>query len=373
MRPGACTGPIPLLRMRFSALLVLAIATFAGCKKRGGAGGPPPGFATQVVAVKAGHQPVTEALSIVGSVLANEAVDIKSEVGGTVEKIHFEEGQRVEAGALLVELDAGKVGASLAQAEANLNLAQLKWDRVQDLLKTRAVSQQEADEGRSGFDSATANVQLFREQLKDTQIRAPFAGVLGERMVSPGQVIAAEQKLTFLADIDPVKVEGSVPERFLSRVAVGQKFVFHVAAYPGEDFEGEVYFIAPQIDAANRTGLVKARVANPDGKLKPGMFATVDLALEVKKDAVVIPEAALMPQGDTTMVVIVDADMKAQLVPVKPGIRTGGRVEILEGLKGGETVVVEGWQKTRPGGAVMLAPPDAASPYALKSRKESAE
>ena len=186
---------------------------------------------------------------------------------------------------------------------------------------------------------------------------------MASRLVSRGQVVAAQQSLASLADVDPVKVEGSVPERFLSRAKTGQKFDFRVAAYPGEDFAGEVYFIAPQIDPVNRTGLIKARVPNPEGKLKPGMFATVDLTLKVREDAVVIPEAALMPQGDATMVVIVDEQMTAQIRPVRTGLRTAGRVEIIEGLKGGETVVVEGWQKTRPGGKVKLAPEAAAAPY----------
>ena len=353
--------------MRPLTFLCLLLAATAGCKKKSAGGGPPAGFATQVIAVKAGREPVTDTLSIVGTVLANESVEIKAQVGGAVEKLHFEEGQQVGQDALLIELDGGKIAASLAQADANLRLAETKWERVQELVKTKAVSQQESDEAHSIYDAARANAELFRQQLRDTKIKAPFAGVMASRLVSPGQVVAAQQSLASLADVDPVKVEGSLPERFLSRAKTGQKFDFHVAAYPGEDFAGEVYFIAPQIDPVNRTGMVKARVPNPEGKLKPGMFATVHLTLKVKEDAVVIPEAALMPQGDATMVVIVDAEMTAQIRPVRVGLRSAGRVEIVEGLKGGETVVVEGWQKARPGGKVKLAPAEAAAPYLVKT------
>ena len=175
--------------------------------------------------------------------------------------------------------------------------------------------------------------------------------------------------LTMIADLDPVKVELNVPERFISRVAEGQKIELMVAAFPGEKFVGEVYFIAPQLDPTNRTGLVKAKVANSNLRLKPGMFASLDLTLKVKDQAVVIPEAALMPQGDRVMVYVVDEQMTAQLRPVKPGLRQAGRVEIMEGIKEGETVVVEGWQKARPGGKVRLAPSALASPYLTKDTK----
>jgi membrane fusion protein (multidrug efflux system) len=205
--------------------------------------------------------------------------------------------------------------------------------------------------------------------MKDTRILAPFSGVIGARMISPGQVIAPQQMLTMIADLDPVKVELNVPERFMSRVANGQKIELTVAAFPAEKFVGEVYFIAPQLDPVNRTGLVKAKVANSDLRLKPGMFASLDLTLKVNDEAVVIPEAALMPQGDHIMVYVVDEQMTAQLRPVKPGLRQAGRVEIVEGIKEGETVVIEGWQKARPGGKVRLAPSALALPYLTKETK----
>ncbi len=271
----------------------------------------------------------------------------------------------------MIDIDANKLAASLAQAEANRRLAQSKFDRARDLSQTRAVSQQELDEARATFDASTANVDLYRQQMKDTKILAPFAGVIGARMISPGQVIAPQQMLTMIADLDPVKVELNVPERDMSRVAEGQKIELTVVAFPGEKFVGELYFIAPQLDPINRTGLVKAKVANRDLRLKPGMFARIDLTLKVKEEAVVIPEAALMPQGDQVMVYLVDEQMTAQLRPVKPGLRQAGRVEIIEGIKEGETVVVEGWQKARPGGKVKLASSALALPYLTKETKNT--
>ena len=350
------------------ALLASALAlSGAACKKNAKApGGSPGGSAAQVVAVKVGRQPVTERLSIVGNVMANETVDLKPEVDGRVVAIAFEEGQRVEAGQLLVELNSGETEAMLAEAEANQKLAQSKWDRLKDLLQTRAVSKQEADESKATFDMTAAKVSQMREQLRNLKVTAPFAGVIGARHISPGQVVSKSTVIATLADFDVVKIEGNVPERLLAQAKTGQKIALSIAAFPGEIFEGEVYFIAPQVDPVNRTGLVKAKVANAGLRLKPGMFASADLTLKVREDAVVIPEAALMPEGEKFAVFVVDEAMTAQMRAVKPGVRIAGRVEILEGLSGGETVVVEGWQKTRPGGKVKLAPEEKAAPYAVK-------
>jgi membrane fusion protein (multidrug efflux system) len=359
--------------MRAFVFLLFLCAAFAGCKKKGAAGGPPPGFATQVVTVKAGKEAVTEQLRVVGTVLANETVDLQPEVDGRVAAILFEEGQRVQAGQLLVELDSAEVEARLAEAEANARLAGSKWERAQELLKNRTTSQQEADESKAQFDMAAARVQQTAKQLRDMKIKAPFGGIIGSRQISPGQVISrmapgrnGNATIATLNDIDPVKVEGNVPERFLALAKEGAKVQLSIAAFPDKKFEGEVYFVASQIDPINRTALVKARVPNPDFRLKPGMFASAELALRVREEAIVIPEAALMPQGENFAVIVVSEDLTAQMRPVKPGIRSAGRVEILEGLQAGETVVVEGWQKTRPGGKVTLAPEEKAAPYAAK-------
>ena len=351
-----------------ASLACLAGASSTGCKKPGAAGGPPGGFATQVVAVKAERQAVTERLSVVGNVTANETVDLKSEVDGRVVAIRFEEGQRVEVGQMLVELNSGEIEAMLSESEANQRLAALKWDRAKGLLTTRAVSQQEADEAKAGYDMNAAKVSQMREQLRNTKVTAPFAGIIGARHISPGQVITKTTNIATLSDLDPVKIEGNVPERFLAQAKIGQKFQVSIAAFPGEKFDGELYFIAPQVDPVNRTGLVKAKIANPDLRLKPGMFASAELTLKVKEDAVVIPEAALMPQGERFAVIVVDDTLTAQMRPVTPGVRIAGRVEIVDGLKGGETVVVEGWQKARPGGKVKLAPADKAAPYTAAAK-----
>jgi membrane fusion protein (multidrug efflux system) len=349
-------------------LAALLLAGVSGCKPKGAAGGPPGGFATQVVAVKAAREAVSENLRVVGTVLANETVDLQPEVDGRVTAIHFEEGQKVQADQLLVEIESGQIEAMLSEAEANLALAKSKWERAEDLLKNKTMAKQESEEAEAQFNMTRARVEQMREQIRYRKLKAPFAGVIGARRISPGQVITKQTVIATLSDLDPVKVEGNVPERFLATAKEGAKFALTIAAFPQEKFEGELYFVAPHIDPINRTALVKARVANPELRLKPGMFASADLTLRVKDDAIVIPEASLMPQGETFAVIVVDAELTAQMRPVKAGVRMAGRVEILEGLKEGETVVVEGWQKTRPGGKVTLAPPEKAAAYSTAAK-----
>jgi membrane fusion protein (multidrug efflux system) len=165
-------------------------------------------------------------------------------------------------------------------------------------------------------------------------------------------------------DLDTVKVEAGVPERNLGQVRPGQKIRFRVDAYPKDEFEGEVYFVAPQLDAATRTALVKARVVNKDGRLRSGMFAKLDLTVQLRDNALVIPEPALISSGDTVSVFVVSPQTNAVMRPVRVGLRLAGRAEIVSGLTNGEKVIVEGHQKIFPGAPVRLAPAAAAAPYA---------
>jgi membrane fusion protein (multidrug efflux system) len=300
----------------------------------------------------------------VGSVTANEMVEIKSETDGIVQEINFKEGERVEKGQLLVKLDDTKLAAALAEGEANLKLSLANFERAKQLLNDKLISQQEYDQAASTHAVNEASVDLKRRQLKDARIYAPFAGMVGAQPISPGQVITRSTTLTWLVDLDTVKVEVNVPERFLRQIKIGQPLEFSVAAYPGEKFRGEVYFISPQIFEATRTALVKARIPNADAKLRGGMFASMELTLQVRDSAIVIPEPALMSNGDNFSVFVVDTNSNAQIRPVEVGVRLAGKAEVTKGLNAGEKVVVEGVQKLRPGGAVKLAPLEAAAPYA---------
>lgn len=348
-------------------MVVAAGLALTGCKKSGPAAGTPggkgAGFGIQVIAVPAVRQPVLESVSLVGSVVPNEMIEVKAETDGTVKEIRFREGERVAQGDLLVALDDTKAAAQLHEAEARLKLAQTSLARVEQLYKDRLISQAEYDAATSEAAEKAAVVEVKRRELRDTRVTAPFSGFTGARLISPGQVITKSLRLTGLVDLDTVKVEVEVPERYLSQLHVGQPVEFRVAAFPKDRFKGEIYFISPQLDTALRTALVKARIPNADGKLRGGMFANLDLGIQLRDSALVIPEPAIINNGDATFVFAITDTNTATMKPVQTGLRLAGKVEVLSGLVAGEKVVVEGVQKLRPGVPVTLAEGAALLPY----------
>jgi len=342
--------------------LGVAVAAGAlGCGKKQGPGGPPPGTAMRVRAEAARVEPLEETISLVASISANEAIDVKSEVEGTLDSIHFQEGQAVKKGDVLARLDTRKLEAAVEQAEANFRLTELNRERADLMLKNNTIAQQEYDQATSSYQANKANLDLMRQQMKDAKIVAPFDGLTGARLVSPGQVISRNTTLTTLVDIDPVKVEFRVPERFLGQLQSGQTIAFRVPAYPGETFRGKVFFVAPQVDEATRTVLVKATQDNTDGRLRPGMFGNLDLILRVRPEAVTVPESALLRDGEAVFLYTISPEGTAAMTPVKLGLRQPGRVEVLEGLRGGEAVIYEGTQKIGPGAPVTNTVSEAAA------------
>lgn len=319
----------------------------------------------QVVVAPVTRQPVHEMLPLVGTFAANEQVEIRSESEGFVESIAFTEGQEVEKGDLLLTLDETKLQASLEESESSLKLSQQTFERAKELLGARLISQQEYDQASSQLASDEASVSLRRRQMKDARVVAPFKGVVGARQVSPGQLVSRSMTLTWLVNLDPVKVEFNVPERFLGQVQVGQSIEVTVAAWPARKFRGKVFFVAPFVDPVTRTVLMKAEVPNGERLLKPGMFANLDLTLQIRTNAVVIPEMALSQilDGDRAVVMLVDAESSVEMRRVKLGMRLPGLVEVTEGLVGSERVVVQGLQKIAPGMKVQVAAP-AESPTA---------
>jgi membrane fusion protein (multidrug efflux system) len=350
----------------FLPVSLLGLGLLVGCgpaEDTGSSGGPM--MPTQVVAVAAKTEAVADTLSLIGTVAADEMVELKSETAGLVESIHFTEGQHMEKDQLLIELDQSKLQSAVVEAEANQALSQSNFNRNRELLDGNLISKQEFDQSKTRFEADTALVDLRKRQLKDTRITAPFSGTVGSREVSPGQVISQNTTLTWLVSLDPVKLEFNVPERFLSVCKTGQTIDVKVAAYPQNKFEGTVYFVAPFVEPQLRTTLIKATVANPEELLKPGMFATLDLTLTIRDKAIVIPEPATFRTLDDkrAMIYVVDAENQAQLRTVLVGERKSKKVEILEGLAEGEMVIVEGSQKIGPGSPVKFAPAEAADIY----------
>jgi len=320
-----------------------------------------PAFAQQKPAalpVKAVAAKIARAVletSAIGSLRADEAISIRPEIAGRIARIAFEEGARVEKGALLATLDSSELRAVLASSAAQARLDAQRLERAEDLFRKRFGSEQSLDEARSNHARSLAKQHEDEARLAKTQIRAPFAGVAGLRQVSEGAYVAAGTDIARLEKIDQLKLDFRVPETYLSQLKSGLKLRIAVDSYANEGFEGAVYALEPSVDEQTRTVLARARVANPALKLRPGMFARVQLQLGVRENAVWIPEEAIVPRGQDSYVYRV-ANGRAELVRVRTGNRKVGEVEVLQGIAGGDLVVTEGTQRLAPGVAVTVMP-----------------
>jgi membrane fusion protein (multidrug efflux system) len=310
--------------------------------------------AVPVEAAKVTAAPLSEQVTAIGTLLSNEAVIVSSEIPGRLKQINFQEGQPVEQGAPLFILDDSVYRAQLADAEAKLKLAEQTHKRTSQLFTNKYATAQSADESASNLAVSTAAVELARVQLEKARIVAPFSGIVGLRHVSVGEYIAAGQALVNLEAIDPVKADFRVPEKFLPAIRVGQTIRIRVDAFPDEAFEGKVYAIDPRLDVAGRSLVVRAMVPNQDERLRPGLFARISVLLQLKQDALSVPEQAIVPQGDSQFVFKI-VDGKVQLTKVVTGTRREGRVEIVEGLSAGDQVVTAGQLKIRDGSVVSIA------------------
>ena len=330
-------------------------------------GGKPQGPPVKVVMVR--ESAVTDDVTAVGSLLAEESVVIRPEIAGRIVKIHFVEGESINAGAPLVSMDTSDLRAKLAANEADVTVNRQRFERAKNMAGQKFVSQQAVDEANSNLSRAIALKQETLAQLAKAEIRAPFKGMLGLRKVSTGAYLKAGEDIVNLEDIGSLKLDFRVPEAFLSKIAKGQDVNVRVDAFPKETFSGKIFAIEPAIDAQTRTVLLRARIPNAEAKLMPGLFARVNLILERRGTALVVPEEAIVPKGNESLVVKV-VDGKAEFVPVKIGRRRPGEVEIVEGLKVNDTVVTDGQIKLQPGAPVTVMgspPPAAEQPTAPKT------
>lgn len=312
---------------------------------------PAPEIAVEAEKVTVG--PMSERVTAVGSLAANESVVIRPEVAGRVVEIGFEEGQPVSKDTVLLKLDDSINRAEVAEAAARLELAKRNYGRIEELAASRTVTERQRDEARSSLDVGTATVELARVRLAKTQILAPFDGIGGLRKISVGDYVTIGEDMFTLVDIDPIKVDFRISEKFLPAVRAGQSIEIGVDAFPGRSFKGEVYAIDPSIDAGGRSVVLRARVDNKESLLRPGLFARVALIMELKPNALTVSEEALVPRGEDQFVFKV-VDGKAVETRVRIGTRRDGRVEIIEGLAADETVVTAGQQKIRNGVPVRV-------------------
>jgi membrane fusion protein (multidrug efflux system) len=304
-----------------------------------------------VEVVQAEKTLVRDELITFGSLRSDESVMIRPEIPGRLAALHFREGQSVEAGALLISLDDAIARAELAQAQANLSLAEKSHQRAQMLFKRGASNAQALDEASAQQQAARASLALAQARLDKTRIHAPHDGVLGLRHVSPGDYLEAGQDIVNLEVLDPLKVDFRIPQKAVSQIRLQQAIEISLDAYPGERFRGEIYAINPRLDEAGRSQAIRAHIDNADGRLNPGQFVKVSVILAERPEALVIPEEAVMPVGEQLLVNLV-VEGKVELREVKLGKRSAGTVEVREGLVGDETLISAGWQKVRAGMAV---------------------
>ena len=329
----------------------------------GVASGPPPAFAQQgrKVPVEASvivAAPLEVTVTAAAELTADEAVVIRPQIDGRVVEIPFTEGTRVAKGDILFVLDDGLLEAQHAEAEAALKLAMQNAERAKSLFTQGAGTERVRDESEANVRMAEARRSMAAERLAYTRIRAPFAGLIGFRSVSIGAYAKAGDDLAELVAIDPMKVSFDVPERYLSAISEGQRVEVIVDALAGEAFSGKLVTISPRVTAAGRSLRLRASVANTSGRLRPGLFARVNLQIAERAEALLVPESAIVPRGDKRLVFKV-ADGKAVLTEVELGLRRAGKVEVRTGLSSGDIVVSAGQLKLRDGAIVAIVGGDA--------------
>ncbi len=294
-------------------------------------------------------QPFESTLVFNGSLLADKFVDIKSELRGKIETIAFEDGQRVEAGDLIVTIESGELVAELASVREQLGLAETNAERLQSLFESGSVTASERDDAVSQREVLRAEERRLAVRLAKTRIEAPFAGTLGLRQVSPGDLIEADTLITSLQTLTALKVDFSVPERFRNEVEPGTPLTLTVAGHE-QPFTATVRAISPRVDVNTRTLTVRADVANPARRLLPGNYARVEL-ISRNDAALVVPSVAVLQSLEAVSVFTVENGVAVRRT-VETGQRTGARVEILQGLTPGDEVITSGIQSVRDGQAV---------------------
>jgi membrane fusion protein, multidrug efflux system len=295
----------------------------------------------------------TTDIRAIGSLRSDESVQIASEIAGRIEEIKFTEGAIVAAGDELVKLDDDLAVAQVADAKARFELADANNARAKQLSTSGFVTERAFDEAAAKYETARATLELERVRLAKHAVKAPFAGVVGLRKVSPGSFIAIGTPIVNLEKIDVLKVDFKLPELFLPSVNVGQTVDVIVDAHPGRTFVGEIYAIDPQVDVNGRALALRARLPNADLALRPGLFARVLVKGKQMREVVLAPESAIVPRGGETFVFRIDAG-KAMETRVKLGERRGAEVEILEGVMPNTQVVTAGQLKLRNGAAVEI-------------------
>ena len=345
-------GFVSLIIYRVASNKKSAEAAASGPRGGGGPGGPGGGKPMRVSGVVVTLTTFSNAVTVTGSIDANEEVSVSSPVSGIIKGIYFNEGSNVRRGQTLVKIDDSELRAQLAQAMTRQNLASENERRARLLLQKEAISREEFDIASADYRTARAQSQLIRAQIAKTVISAPFSGRIGLRSVSVGDYITPSSPVSNLISVNPVKVTFSVPEKYSSAVKVNTTISFSVAG-SSQVYTARVYAIEPRIESATRTLQLRARADNPSGVLIPGSFASISLPLSSVKDAILVPTEAIIPVQDGKKVFITEGG-KAKEVMVGTSTRTEKEILITSGLKEGDTVLTTGIMTLKEGSPVIV-------------------
>ncbi len=325
-----------------------------GAEKGGSAKGGSGARVPSVVVGKVETTSIVDSVEAVGTAGANEQADLNSTVTERIARINFTDGQYVPRGAVIAELVRSEQGANLKESEARLREAQLQMERLKQLQKQGFATRSRVDEQQALVDIARAQSGQASSQISDRVIRAPFAGWLSLRRISAGTVVNAGTTIVTIVDHSKIKLDFTVPETYLPTLKPGLQIAARAAAFPGETFRGTIATIDPILDPVTRSATARAILPNPDLRLRPGMLMTVDIK-SAPREALTVPELAVIGEGSGAFVWKVDAQNEAQRVPIQAGTRRDGRVEILSGLAAGDRIVAEGTVKLRGPGPVKPA------------------
>ncbi|MBW3164041.1 efflux RND transporter periplasmic adaptor subunit [Ferrimonas balearica] len=309
---------------------------------------PPTVIATTVVS-----EPVRWEVEALGTVRARESVILTAKVTDSVQKVHFEDGQLVEQSQLLVTLRDAEQQAKLRAAQANLTEHQREFNRIEGLVRTKTIASNELDKIVTDIDIARAQLAQYQAELDARYVRAPFSGVLGFRQISPGGLVTPGTAIATLDDLAVVKLDFTVPERFLSQLTPGKSVEGLAAAFPDERFKGTVVSVDSRINPQTRAVVVRAEVDNRELRLRPGMLMTLKLIAE-ERQGLVVPEESIIPLQREQFIYVVNADNVVEQRKVVIGLRSRGQVEIIDGVMDGERVITRGIQKVRPGQTVEV-------------------
>ncbi len=328
----------------FRILLVSGISLFfAGCDQsksnQAGNGSPKPS-GLQVEALIVQPQVLNNRIFTTGTLLANEEVELRPEIGGRVTGVFFEEGTRIKKGELMLKINDSELKAGLKRKQIEEKLAADEEQRRERLLKINGISKEEYERSLNALEVIKAEREIIESQLAKSAIHAPFDGIVGLRQVSEGSFVNSNSLVATMQQIDPMKVEFSVPEKYAGKIKDGLKVKIYVGELASE-FGGTIYAVESKIELSTRTIKARARIANPRQALIPGSFAKVEINLETISDAIVIPSGAIIPElGGEKVFVYVGG--KAKSVPIKTGIRTEIGTQVIDGVKSQDTLILTG-------------------------------